>query len=117
MTEADRDQLIDAYFEALDAEDPEIVRPAVADDVVYESLVGDLEGFAGLETYIEELREVSDSTHDVTLRVHDETASVVAGRVRGMAADGPMEAAFCDVFRFDTDDDRITQISVYLNDA
>lgn len=117
MSEADRNALIDAYFDALDAEDLDIVRPALADGFVYESLAGDLEGVAGLETYMEELRGLSNTTHEVTLRVHDEAASVAEGTVIGDSEDGTVEAEFCNVFEFDAATEGITRIGVYLNDA
>jgi len=117
MSETDRNDLIDAYFDAMDAGDLELVRPALADDFVYESLAGDLEGFAGLETYMEELRGLANTTHEVTLRLHDGAASVAEGTVTGESGDGPAQAEFCNVFEFDADEERITRIGVYLNDA
>lgn len=117
MSEADRNALIDAYFDAMDAEDLELVRPALADDFVYESLAGDLEGFGGLETYMQELRGLANTTHDVTLRVHDEAASVAEGTVTGDSEDGSVEAEFCNVFESDAPHERITRTGVYLNDA
>lgn len=117
MSEADRNELIDAYFDAMDADDLEIVRPALADGFVYESLDGDLEGFAGLETYMNELRGLSETTHEVTLRVHGEDVSVAEGTVTGHSEDGPVEAEFCNVFDFTEGDEALTRIGVYLNDA
>jgi ketosteroid isomerase-like protein len=117
MSEADRDALIDAYFDAIDAEDLELVRSALSDDFVYESLSGDLEGFDGLRTYMDELRGLSNTTHEVTRRLHHEAASVAEGTVTGEGEDGPVEADFCDVFEFDADDEAITRLAVYLNDA
>jgi ketosteroid isomerase-like protein len=116
MSDVDRNSQIDAYFDAMDAEDLEIVRPALGEDFVYESLGGDLEGFSGLETYMEELRSLSNTTHEVTLRIHDEDASVAEGTVTGEGEDGPVEAKFCNVFEFGPDGG-ITRIGVYLNDA
>lgn len=116
MSEADRNELIDAYFDSMDEEDLEIVRPALADGFVYESLSGDLEGFEGLETYMDELRGLSDTTHEVTLRIHGDAASATEGIVTGDSDDGPVEARFCNVFEF-TDDDGITRIRVHLNDT
>ena len=117
MSRADRDAMIDAYFDSMDAEDLDIVRPKLADGFVYESLAGDLEGFEGLETYMNERRGLSNTTHDVTLRVHDEAASTAEGTVTGDGEDGSVEAEFCNVFEFDADDTGITRIGVYLNDA
>jgi hypothetical protein len=117
MSESDRDELIDAYFDAMDAEELDVVRPALADGFVYESLSGDLAGFEGLETYMNELRGLSDTVHEVTLRMHGEAASVTEGTVTGEGDDGSVEAEFCNVFEFDEDDAGITRIGVYLNDA
>ena len=117
MSETDRNELIDAYFDALDAEDLDIVRPSLADDFVFKSLSGPLEGISGFETYMNELRGLSNTDHDVALRVHDEGASVAEGTVTGESEDGSVEADFCDVFEFDADDEQITRIAVYLNDA
>ncbi|MFB6192594.1 MAG: nuclear transport factor 2 family protein [Haloarculaceae archaeon] len=97
MSESDRDALIDAYFEAMDAEDVGRVRPVLADGFVYESLSGDLDGAEGLATYIAELKSLSDTTHEITSRIHGADASVAEGVVTGEGADGPVEAGFCDV--------------------
>lgn len=113
MSQADRTELIDAYFDAMDEADLEIVRPALADGFVYESLSGDLEGFAGLERYMDELRGLSDTTHDVTNLIHGETRSVAEGTVVGDGEDGRVEADFCDVFEFDADEEGIARIAVY----
>ncbi len=117
MSEAERNELIDAYFDAMDADDLDIVRPALAEGFVYESLNGDLEGFEGLETYMNDLRGLAKTTHDVRLRIHDEAASVTEGTVTGDSDDGPVEADFCNVFEFSDGDEGITRISVHINDS
>jgi ketosteroid isomerase-like protein len=118
MSTDDRNELIEAYFTAIDDEEPEIARSALADGFVYESLLGRLEGFDGLVEYITELRSTSDSTHDLTRRIHDEDVSVVEGTVTGLDAEGePTSADFCDVFEFDDEETAITRITVYLNDS
>ncbi len=117
MSESDRNELIDAYFDALDSEDPEIVRPALADGFVYESPSGDLEGFSGFETYMNELRGFSNTTHEVTRRIHDEDVSVAEGTVTGDGDGTSLQAGFCNVFEFDDDEAGLTRIAVYINDA
>ncbi len=117
MSQADRDELIDAYFDAMDEEDPALARSAFADDFVYESLSGTLEGFSGFEEYVNELRGLSNSEHEISRRVHDEGAAVAEGTVTGEGDDGRVSADFCDVFEFDADDEEIARIAVYLNDA
>lgn len=118
MTHADRDDLIDAYFSALDEEDLSIVEPYLDDSFVYESSAGVLEGFEGLQRYLGELRTSSNSTHETTQRVHGDAMSVAEGVVSAEGSDGePFEAKFCDVFEFDPADAAITRIAVYLNTA
>ncbi|OVE85516.1 nuclear transport factor 2 family protein [Natronolimnobius baerhuensis] len=117
MATDDRADLIQAYFDAMDEEDPAIARDALADEFVYESLSGTLEGFDGFARYVNELRGLSNSTHEVSLLVHDEDASVAEGTVTGEKDDGTLEAKFCDVVEFDEHEESITRISVYLNDA
>lgn len=113
-----RNDLIDAYFRALDENDPEIVRSSMADSIVYESLSGELQGFEGLRDYITDLRSVTNSEHEITRRIHDEDTSVVEGVVSGTGADGePTEAKFCDVFEFADEEETIVRIGVYVNDA
>jgi ketosteroid isomerase-like protein len=118
MSNETRNDLIDAYFDAMDEEDLEIVEPALADSFVYESLSGDLEGFEGLREYMEERRSLSNSEHRISRRIHGEEASATEGTVVGDGEDGErVEANFCNVFEFDADERGITRIAVYLNDA
>lgn len=118
MSVEQREDLIDAYFRALDENDPSIAESAVADDFVYDSLSGRLAGFAGLSEYITDRRSVTESDHQRTRVVHGDEASVVQGVVTGTNEDGErVEVDYCDVFEFDVDVDTISQISVYVNDA
>ncbi|WP_175416518.1 nuclear transport factor 2 family protein [Natrinema versiforme] len=117
MSKVDRNTLIDAYFDAMDSDDLEIVRPVVTDEFIYESLSGDLSGFSGLQTYMTELRGLSNTNHEMTTVIHGETASVVEGTVTGDNGETRVELDFCNVFEFDADNEGITRISVYLNDS
>jgi len=118
MAVEDRNDVIDAYFEALDQANPDIVQETLADDFVYQSPGGEFEGGEGIRQYIEEVRTMSNSTHEISLRLHDEQASVAEGRVTGDTADGePVQVRFADVFEFDEDDAKLTRCAVYLNDA
>lgn len=117
MNEDDRDRLIAAYFDAMDADDLELVRSAIADGFVYESLGGDLEGFEGLETYMNELRGFSDTTHELHRTIHDPAASVVEGTVTGDLDGESVAVDFCNVFEFDAGDGGITRIGVFTNGA
>ena len=115
MSEADRDRLIAAYFDAMDADDLELVRDALGEGFVYESLAGDLEGFEGLETYMDELRGFSDTAHDLHRTIHDPAASVVEGTVSGDLDGEAVSVDFCNVFEFDDADEGITRIGVFTN--
>jgi len=117
MSEADRNELIDAYFDALDEEDLDLVRPVLADDVVFESLSGPLEGVSGCETYMEDLRGLSNTVHELSLRLHDADAAVVEGTVTGESGDDTVVVDFCDVFEFDEEDEHLTRVAVYVNKA
>lgn len=118
MSVNDRDDLIDAYFAALDESDPSIVRDALDDSFVYESLSGDLKGFDGLSEYITDLRSITESDHHIDQRYHADDATTVEGVVTGTDPDGhPAESAFCDVFEFTDDEAAITRIGVYVNDS
>jgi ketosteroid isomerase-like protein len=113
-----RNDLIDAYFDALDESDPNLAEDALADSFVYESLSGDLKGFEGLSEYISDLRSMTESDHRIHECVHGDDATAVEGVVTGTDADGnPAEVAFCDVFDFSADDKVITRIGVYVNDS
>lgn len=118
MTADDRNDLIDAYFAALDESDPNRVRDALNDSFVYESLAGDLEGFDGLSEYITDLRSITESEHHIDQRHHADEVTTVEGVVTGTDSNGnPAEAAFCDVFEFTDDETAITRIGVYVNDS
>ena len=120
--ESARDDAIDAFFEAMDAENPDVVRPSLADGFVYDSLSGEFEGVAGLDEYLSNVRSISDVAHETTRRVHDGGASVVEGVATGRKDGEPFEARFCNVFEFrfegdesGIDDARIGRVTVYLN--
>ena len=118
MTVRDRDAAIDDYFEAIDRADPGLVAASLADEFVYQSPAGELAGREGLARYVEELRSMSNSTHEITLRVHDGAAAAVEGVVTGEGGDGePVSRRFVDVFEFDEESGEITRIAVYVKDA
>jgi len=118
MSTESRDRLIDEYFSAMDGNDPSLARSALSDAFVYESRAGVLEGFTGLSDYITDIRSLTNTDHRVDRRIHGEDASAVEGVVAGDASDGErVEAKFCDVVEFDADEEAITRIAVYVNDA
>ena len=118
MSVENRDAVIDDYFEAIDRADPGIVEPSLDEAFRYESPAGDLEGAGGLRRYVEELRSMSNSTHEVTLRVHDGDVAVAEGVVTGEGAEGePVSRRFVDVFEFDGDSGALARVGVYVKDG
>jgi ketosteroid isomerase-like protein len=111
-----RDDAIDAYFAALDEEDPSLVEPVLADSFVYETSGGNrLSGFAGFEEYMTVHRGLSNTTHTEQNRLHGDEVSFTEGVVTGSDGEGgSIEMNFCDVFEFNTDN-KIIRAAVYLN--
>lgn len=108
-----RDQLIDAYFAALDAEDFEQLEPHLAAEFRYVHPDTVADGIDGMRAFFDE-RARQDTTHEIHRRLHADGASTVEGRITGELADGtPREGHFCDVFDFDATDDHLTRVAVY----
>jgi ketosteroid isomerase-like protein len=111
-----RDELIDAYFRALDQEEFSLVEPHLASDVTYRSVGLDaLHGPEGVRRYFEELRPFGGTVHEVENRMHAESGSAAEGRVTGEHGGESLDTAFCDVFEFDDEEERLTRIVVYTN--
>lgn len=117
MSHAAREDLIDSYFTALDEEDPSLVQSSLADSFVYESLSRDFEGYEGFRTYMTEFRSFSNTDHRITRHIHGETATAAEGTVVGSGRNGErVESRFSDMFEFDSDDQNITRLTVYVNE-
>lgn len=115
MTVEQRNDVIDDYFAAIDRADPAVVAESLDEEFVYESPGGELRGTDGLRRYVEEIRSMSDSTHEISLRVHDGAAAAVEGNVAGVGADGePVSRRFVDVFEFDEESGKLARVAVYL---
>ena len=111
-----RDELIDAYFAALDEDDYSLVEPHLAPDVTYKSVgLEALSGPEGVKRYFEELRPFAGTVHDVENRMHSENGSAAEGRVTGEHEGTSLDTGFCDVFEFDDDEEHLTRIVVYTN--
>ena len=105
---------MDAYFTALDSDDFDHLRPGLSEEVRFRSSADEVSGLTGFRKYMQDDRMISNSTHNVTRRIHsDGPVSVCEGEVSGDTPDGHIEGAFCDVFEFDSDTERITSITVY----
>lgn len=115
MDTATRDELIDTYYDAIDAEAFERFERAFAPDIEY-LYPGEpvMHGVAEVQTFFEERRGHSGSTHEVHRRVSDREVTVCEGRVTAERPDGtPFDAGFVGVFTFDDVADGIDRIAVY----
>lgn len=113
MNADQRDELIDAYFGALDAEDFEQLEPHLAADFRYIHPETIATGVGEMRAFFEE-RTRQNTVHEIHRRLHAEEGSVVEGRITGELADGtPREGQFCDVFDFDDADAHLTRVAVY----
>ena len=111
-----RDDLIDAYFTALDEGEFSLVEPHLAPDVTYESVgIDALDGPEGVRRYFEELRPFGGTVHEVERRLHAEEASAAEGRVTGEHEGESIDTGFCDVFEFDDAEEHLTRVTVYTN--
>lgn len=109
-----RDDLIDTYFGALDEAEYDPLESVFADDVTYHMPSETIEGIADLMEYFREHRLPSRTTHELSLRIHGQTASAVEGHVTGeLTNGGQFDGPFVDVFVFDEDRERILRMSVY----
>jgi ketosteroid isomerase-like protein len=111
-----RDELIDAYFSALDEDDFSLVEPHLAPDVTYRSVgLEALHGPDGVRRYFEELRPFAGTVHTVENRMHSENGSATEGRVTGEHDGESLDTPFCDVFEFDDAEEQLTRVVVYTN--
>lgn len=109
-----RDDLIDAYFDALDDAEYAPLESVFTSDVTYRMPSETVEGKADLMDYFRNHRLPSRTTHDISLRIHDTDASAVEGDVTGeLTTGGDFGGPFVDVFVFDDDRRRIDRMSVY----
>lgn len=115
MDSTKRDELIDTYYDAIDAEAFERFEHAFAPDIEY-LYPGepDMHGVAEVQKFFEERRTHSNSTHNVHRRVFDQEVTVCEGRVTAERPDGvPLDVGFVGVFTFAAAADGIDRIAVY----
>jgi ketosteroid isomerase-like protein len=109
-----RNELIDDYLEAVDAEEFERYREMFAEDVTYAAMGQTIEGIDAMIEWYENSLVLSDMFHDYPNRIHDETGSVAFGEFGGTVPGGEeMSARAIDLFEFDEDNTEITKMVVY----
>lgn len=102
--------LMDAYFRALDQDDPDVLYPALASECVYLPPTEELRGRDCIYDYLVNERVARETVHKVTFKIHDTAASVCRGHV--VDSDG-LTVQFANVFEFDDGEKSITRIEVY----
>ena len=114
MDERRRDELVDAYYRGLDAEDYAAFDDVFAPDAVHvRPGQRPLEGGDAIRAFFETERRSSNTTHDVTRRIHDAEATYCKVTVSGDLPDGSFEGDVVAEFEFDDDEDQITAYRVY----
>jgi hypothetical protein len=118
MDDEKKSTLVRQYFEAMDDTDPEVIRPRLAAGFTYVTGGGTtLTGRDAIAEYIEEVRTLADTFHDIEHSAHGTSASFAEGTVTGEDPDGNgVSVGFCDVFEFDEEKGTIEQITVYINE-
>lgn len=114
MNEGRRDELIDAYYGGLDAEEYGAFDEIFADDAEY-ARPGQrtLRGGDEIRAFFETERRSSNTTHQVTKRLHDDDATYCKVAVRGDLPDGSFEGDVVAEFEFDDAASQITAYRVY----
>lgn len=114
MDEANRNALINSYYEAIDDEDYAAMEATFASDAQHiRPGQGSLVGAAAIREFFETERQSSNTFHDVTKRFHDDEGSYCMVTVSGELPDGPFEGDVFAEFEFDADEEHITKYRVY----
>lgn len=112
---AAREALIDAYFEAVDAEAYGSFRDVIADDVEFLPLGDSLQGLDAMIAWYRGEVTLTDMHHDIDRVLHSPEATVVQGHLDADLRDGRrLEGRFVDVFEFDDRAASITYLAIYI---
>ncbi len=110
-----RDDLIDAYFERVDAETFDRFTDVFDPDVDFYPLGEPVSGVDALIDWYESSVSLSDMTHETGRRLHHPAATVVQGRLHArVSGETELEGRFIDVFEFDDETDAITSLAIYI---
>lgn len=113
-----RDDVIDEYFAAIDAEEYDRLEAVFADGVEYHYFGGKVaRGVDEAIALLGEGRSFTNTTHTTSLRLHDGRVTVCEGTVEGELVDGGEATVdFMDRMEFD-DDGLLDYVKVYLHSA
>jgi ketosteroid isomerase-like protein len=118
MKQSERETVIDTYFDAMDETDTSDVKHLLAPEFTY--VAGDGTTFVGedaIDRYIEEVRSLSDTHHEIEHLAHGDSALFAEGTVSGTGPGGDdVSVGFCDVFEFDDENGTLAALTVYINE-
>lgn len=116
MSESERNEVIDRFFDALDADEFDRLRDVFTEDATFAAGDDPLSGIEEIITHYEENRTASNTDHRITRRVHDGDTACVEGSVTGdLPGEEDLEGDYLDVMEFDPDSDRISYIKGYTH--
>jgi ketosteroid isomerase-like protein len=109
-----RRELVESYFERVDAERYGDLEGLFTGDVAFHPPGDDITGVEEMIDWYRDRLKVADATHDVQRYVDDGTTVVCEGHLTGRLPDGSsIEGGFLDVFEFDTESERIAELTIY----
>lgn len=112
MRDSKRNELIDAYYFGLDAEEYETLDDLFTGDATHERPgQGTLTGAVAIRAYFESDRRSFDTVHEVQTRIHEDDVTYCKVRVSGELPDQSFKGDVIAEFTFD--DDRIASYKVY----
>jgi hypothetical protein len=112
MDQQTADELIDTYFDSLDATDYETLFTVLDGDFELVTGVGDVyRGIEDVKDYYLHTRGDRDSDHETQRRRYGDGFAVVEGEATFTDGDDTVESEFCDVF--DISDGALARVAIY----
>ena len=111
-----RDELIDAYLEAVDAHEYDRYRDLFAEDVTYSAMGETVHGIDAMIEWYEAFIGTADIYHDYPNRIHTDEPSIAHGEFGKLdGPDGGFTSRGLDIFEFDEDETEMTKLVVYTD--
>lgn len=110
-----RNELIDTYYNAIDTEIFADFDRTFTPDIEY-LYPGEpsMHGVETVQSFFEERRKHSNSTHEIERRISDDETTVCEGTITAEKPDGEtFKAGFVGVFTFDRNTEAIGRVGVY----
>lgn len=114
VNRATREELIDAYYRAVDADDPASLRSVFSADATHTRPgQGTLDGLEAIVDFYGGRRLSRETVHRVDGRFHGDDVTLCTVHVEGHLPEGPFEGDVVAEFTFDEDAGRIASYRVY----